>query len=58
MLQLTWAMVAIAAVASVIDAFLAGELSRALIADVVIGYACVGLGLSAIILIARLLRTR
>lgn len=58
MLQLIWAMIAVAAAATMADAFLARELSQAVIERVVIGYASVGLALSVIILVLSLFRAR
>jgi hypothetical protein len=56
MLQLIWAMVAISAAATLVDAFLARELSQALVENVVIGYAKFGLSLSAIIVVLVVLK--
>jgi uncharacterized membrane protein len=58
MLQLIWAMIAVAAAANLTDAFLARELSQAVIEDVVIGYASVGLAISVIILAMSFFRAR
>jgi hypothetical protein len=58
MLQLIWAMVAVAAAATMADAFLARELSQAVVEDIVIGSASVGLALSVIIGALSFFRTR